>query len=319
VASASFRKHCPALRAEDSPAPASRSLRTIIRLWVARPPCARLRESATKPRAAVVARFRPPIPAIHHPWVDDHPNITFGDLTRPCPGVHKHDAQVKQRESSDPRSWPDPYFPAGLDTLRSNLSKRSRHAGRDDPRQLQKIARQCDCVRCDLAMLVRHDIFFLSNLGGFRQRPFWPRAIECCAAGSNFCFMGRGLLGTSSGSCASWFRLRLRQAAVRTRPRGPAGPCVEALQSGLDYQEQRVLFSRTTNSHAPPRRFRPDVHEAAAVIRTCRRVCGSSIRATGRARNASRILVLAPRERVDARLQQSSDELLAILAPPVGR
>jgi hypothetical protein len=77
----------------------------------------------------------------------------------------------------------DPYFPGWPDTLQVN----HRHAGFREAmlRTLEDIARQCDGVRCDMAMLVLPDV--IARTWGERARPadgsppvddsFWPHAV----------------------------------------------------------------------------------------------------------------------------------------------
>ena len=80
----------------------------------------------------------------------------------------------------------DPYFDGWPDTLQLNYG---------NPRlqqamigELERIAGQCDGVRCDMAMLVLPEVF--ERTWGIRPDPFWPKAIEAVRRGHpDFLFM----------------------------------------------------------------------------------------------------------------------------------
>ena len=68
----------------------------------------------------------------------------------------------------------DPYFDGWPDTLQLDY-------GNPDLQQamigeLERIAGQCDGVRCDMAMLLLPDVF--ERTWGIRADLFWPKAIE---------------------------------------------------------------------------------------------------------------------------------------------
>jgi hypothetical protein len=72
----------------------------------------------------------------------------------------------------------DPYFSGWRDTFQLNY-------GNPDLQEamiaeLLKIARLCDGVRCDVAMLVLPQVF--QRTWGIQAQPFWPRAIEAVRA-----------------------------------------------------------------------------------------------------------------------------------------
>ncbi|AFY68600.1 alpha amylase catalytic region [Thalassoporum mexicanum PCC 7367] len=76
----------------------------------------------------------------------------------------------------------DPYFPAWTDTLQLNYGQqRTRELA---IATLQKIASQCDAVRCDMAMLLLKDIFnqTWADLAAPMQAEFWDQAIAAIKA-----------------------------------------------------------------------------------------------------------------------------------------
>ncbi len=72
----------------------------------------------------------------------------------------------------------DPYFPAWTDTLQLNYANTALHAAMKDV--LKRVAKLCDGVRCDMAMLILQDIFNRSwgEMGVEMKEEFWKRAIE---------------------------------------------------------------------------------------------------------------------------------------------
>ena len=91
----------------------------------------------------------------------------------------------------------DPNFPAFRDTLQLNLSNGDLRAALI--KTLQRIATQCDGVRCDLAMLVLKDVFNRTwgSLAGEMHAEFWDVAIaEVKKAAPDFLFLAEAYWGT---------------------------------------------------------------------------------------------------------------------------
>jgi len=133
-------------------------------------------------RAALAARgvrlildYVPNHVAPDHPWVTEHPEFFV---------------QVGEDDlASDPGGWlsvgghvlahgRDPYFPPWPDVVQLNAFAPAARAA--TAQTLADIARQCDGIRCDMAMLMFNDI--VARTWGSRagQRPedeFWPAVI----------------------------------------------------------------------------------------------------------------------------------------------
>jgi glycosidase len=91
----------------------------------------------------------------------------------------------------------DPNFPAFRDTLQLNLSNGDLRSALI--KTLQRIATQCDGVRCDLAMLVLKDVFNRTwgSLGGEMNAEFWDVAIaEVKKVAPDFLFVAEAYWGT---------------------------------------------------------------------------------------------------------------------------
>ena len=103
--------------------------------------------------------------------------------------------------------------------------------------ELQRIAGQCDGLRCDMAMLVVPEVFERTWRMG--SQPFWPKAIAAVRhAAPGLQLHGRGLLGHGVGAAAAGLRPHLRQASVRpaARAAGAAGARTPVGRPGLPGQ-----------------------------------------------------------------------------------
>lgn len=121
----------------------------------------RAREELAERKLALVLDFVPNHVALDHPWTREHPEYFI------------HDEQGRIANGRDP------YFPPWTDTAQINTwSPQARDALVNT---LLGIARQCDGVRCDMAMLLLNDVFARTwGKGGGAERPrdeFWPGAI----------------------------------------------------------------------------------------------------------------------------------------------
>ena len=99
---------------------------------------------------------------------------------------------------------------------------------------LQRIAGQCDGLRCDMAMLLLPEVF--QRTWDIAMQPFWPKAIAAVRhAQPGLRVHGRGLLGPGMDAATTGLRPLLRQAAVRPAAcaSGRAGACAPAGRAGL--------------------------------------------------------------------------------------
>ena len=108
---------------------------------------------------------------LDHAWIHSHPEYfirgTDADLERDPNDF------VRCGESIFARGR-DPYFPGWIDTVQLDYSQdETRHAMASE---LQKIAGQCDGLRCDMAMLLLPEVF--QRTWNRKMQPFWPDAIR---------------------------------------------------------------------------------------------------------------------------------------------
>ncbi len=148
---------------------------------------ARLRERLAKRGLKLMLDFVPNHMAPDHPWLESHPEY-FVPGTEDLLGREPQNYIRITKDGGDLilAHGRDPYFPGWPDTLQldySNLAAQEAMA-----RELEKIAGQCDGVRCDMAMLILPEVF--ERTWGRRPAPFWPNAIRRVRRQvPGFCFM----------------------------------------------------------------------------------------------------------------------------------
>jgi len=219
----------------------------------------------------------------------------------------------------------DPYFPGWPDTLQVNY----RHAGLRAAmtRVLGDIARQCDGVRCDMAMLLIPDV--IARTWGERATPtdgtrpidvsFWSDAIEQTRRESpGFVFMAEAYWDLEWTLQQQGFdytydkrlydRLMCRDgAAVRAH-----------LRADIDYQRRSARF---LENHDEPRAaavFPPPIEQAAAVIALLLpglRFVHDGQRSGRRLRTSNHLRRRAP-EPVDREIEAFYDRLFACMRRP---
>jgi glycosidase len=139
------------------------------------------REQLRSRRIGLILDFVANHTAPDHPWAAAHPEY----FIRGTQESFRQDpsAFFLQETSAEPTLFArgrDPYFPPWRDTLQLNYFEPAARAALID--ELREIAKHCDGVRCDMAMLVLNDIFartWGSFLTGYTkpQREFWTDAI----------------------------------------------------------------------------------------------------------------------------------------------
>ncbi len=157
----------------------------------------------------------------------------------------------------------DPYFSGWRDTFQLNY-------GNPDLQEamiaeLLKIARLCDGVRCDVAMLVLPQVF--QRTWGIQAQPFWPRAIEAVRASfPEFTFLAEvywDLEWTLQQEGFDYtYDKRLYDRLRAWQPRQVR----EHFFASLDYQKKLVRFLENHDEPRAAATFPPGAHQAAAAI-----------------------------------------------------
>ena len=264
--------------------------------------------------------FVPNHMAPDHPWVEEHPEYFVPAPSSTWPARRRTTRWVQTKNGDLLLAHGrDPYFPGWPDTLQLNYGNPAMQEAMIG--ELDRIAGQCDGVRCDMAMLVLPDVF--ERTWGIRAAALLAEGDRsaCGASIRTSCFMAEVYWDLEWTLQQQGFdytydkRLydRLRDAHAR--------PVREHLHAGLDYQDKLARFLENHDEPRAAATLRPAMHEAAAIIT----FLSPGLRFfhqgqfEGRRKRISPHLVRAPEEPVDASLQGFYENLMTVLRQPVFR
>ena len=184
--------------------------------------------------------------------------------------------------------------------------------------ELERIAAQCDGVRCDMAMLVLPEIF--QRTWGIQSEPFWPKATERVRKKfPDFRLMAEVYWDLEWTMQHQGFDYAYDKRLYDRLREGHARAVREHFHAGFDYQDKLARFLENHDEPRAAATFAPEVHQAAAVIT----FLSPGLRFfhqgqfEGRKKRISPHLVRGPEEPADERLVQFYDRLLAVLRKPV--
>ncbi len=282
---------------------------------------ARLRQRLQQRGVKLLLDFVPNHMAPDHLWVDEHPDFfvhgTESDLARAPQNYCRVQTKTGPLVLAYGR---DPYFDGWPDTLQLNYGNPAIAAG-DDRRAVERIASQCDGVRCDMAMLVLPDVF--ERTWGIRAELFWPKATQSVRRRNYLTsiFMAEVYWDMEWTMQQQGFDYAYDKRLYDRLRDGHARPVREHFHAGLDYQNKLARFLENHDEPRAAATFSSEVHEAAAVIT----FLSPGLRFfhqgqfEGRTKRISPHLVRGPDEPIDARLKQFYDGLLAVLRHDVVR
>ena len=280
---------------------------------------ARLRARMQRRGLRLMLDFVPNHMGLDHPWVETHPEYfirgTEVDLAR----VPKNYVWV-QRKGGDLllALGRDPYFPGWPDALQLNYANPATQEAMIA--ELTKIARQCDGVRCDMAMLVLPEVF--ERTWGMPSQPFWPRATaQVRERVPGFCFMAEVYWDMEWTLQQQGFDYAYDKRLYDRLRDHHARPVREHFHADPGYQNKLARFLENHDEPRAAATFPPDVHEAAAVIT----FLSPGLRFfhqgefEGRLKRISPHLGRGPQEPVNEQLRQFYERLLSVLRQPVVR
>jgi len=274
---------------------------------------ARLRERLRARGLKLMLDFVPNHVALDHPWVEAHPEFfiagSAAELEQAPQNWCRHRGKGGTLILAHGR---DPYFDGWPDTLQLNYAKPQLQQAMLG--ELQRIAGQCDGLRCDMAMLLLPEVF--ERTWGRRSEPFWPKAIAAVRqAQPDFGFMAEVYWSLEWTLQQQGFDPTYDKSLYDRLLELQAQPVREHLLAGLDYQDRLARFLENHDEPRAASAFAPQVHAAAALIT----YATPGLRffhqgqLEGRRVRLSPHLVRAPDEPVDAVLAQFYARLLAML------
>jgi hypothetical protein len=225
---------------------------------------ARLRERLKRRRLRLMLDFVPNHTGIDHPWVNEHPEYYVAGTEFDLARAPKNYLWVRRPQGDLLLAHGrDPYFPGWCDTLQLDYGNPATQDAMIAV--LEKIARQCDGVRCDMAMLVLPDVF--ERTWGRSCELFWPKAIERVRRISpQFCFMAEVYWEREWELQQQGFDYAYDKRLYDRLKEGHARPVREHLLAGLDFQDRLARFLENHDEPRAAATFSQEVHEAAAVV-----------------------------------------------------
>ena len=279
----------------------------------------RLRQRLLRRGLKLMLDFVPNHMAPDHPWLDEHPDYfvhgSEDDLARAPQNYCRMQTKNRSLVLAYGR---DPYFDGWPDTLQLNYGNPELQQAMIG--ELERIAGQCDGVRCDMAMLVLPEVF--ERTWGIRAELFWPRATKSVRRKHpNFLFMAEVYWDMEWTMQQQGFDYAYDKRLYDRLREGHARPVREHFHAGLDYQNKLVRFLENHDEPRAAATFSPEVYEAAAVIT----FLSPGLRFfhqgqfEARKKRISPHLVRGPEEPIDERVKKFYDRLLAVLRHDVVR
>jgi hypothetical protein len=280
---------------------------------------ARLRQRLQKRGLKLMLDFVPNHMAPDHPWIDVHPGYFVQGSEADNARSPQNYCRVQTRNGPLVLAYGrDPYFEGWPDTLQLNYGNSELQQAMIG--ELERIAGQCDGVRCDMAMLVLPDVF--ESTWGIRADLFWPKAIETVRRKHpDFQFMAEVYWDREWTMQQQGFDYTYDKRLYDRLREGHARPVREHLHAALDYQTRLARFLENHDEPRAAAAFDPCVHRAAAVMTYS--VPGLRFfhqgQREGRMKRISPHLIRAPHEPVDEEIAAFYDALLAVLRKPIVR
>ena len=255
--------------------------------------------------------FVPNHMAPDHPWVNEHPDYFVHGSEADVARAPQNYCWVQTNSGRLVLAYGrDPYFDGWPDTLQLNYGNPELQQAMIG--ELERIAGQCDGVRCDMAMLILPDVF--ERTWGFQAELFWPKAIQRVREKSPaFTFMAEVYWDMEWTMQQQGFDYAYDKKLYDRLREGHARSVREHFRAGLDYQNNLARFLENHDEPRAAATFSPEVHEAAAVITFLSPGLRYQGQFEGRKKRISPHLVRAPDEPVDRRLMQFYDRLLSVL------
>jgi hypothetical protein len=280
---------------------------------------ARLRERLQARGLKLMLDFVPNHMAPDHPWIDTHADYFVRGSEADLARAPRNYCRVQTKNGPLVLAYGrDPYFDGWPDTLQLNYGNPQLQQAMIA--ELERIAGQCDGVRCDMAMLVLPDVF--ESTWGIRAELFWPGATESVRRKHpRFCFMAEVYWDREWTMQQQGFDYTYDKRLYDRLREGHSRPVREHFHAGLDYQDKMARFLENHDEPRAAATFAAHMHEAAAVIT----FLSPGLRFfhqgqfQGRKKRISPHLVRGPEESIEQRLELFYARLLAVLRRPAVR
>ena len=225
---------------------------------------ARLRKRLKRRGLRLILDFVPNHMAPDHSWVSAHPEFFVSGTEEQLAAQPQNYCRAETKEGPRVLAYGrDPYFDGWPDTLQLNYGNPALQKAMLG--ELERIARQCDGVRCDMAMLVLPEVF--EKTWGISAAPFWPRATEAVRAKvPGFLFLAEVYWDLEWTLQQQGFDYTYDKRLYDRLVEGHARPVREHLCAGLDFQDRLARFLENHDEPRAAATFAREVHPAAAIL-----------------------------------------------------
>jgi glycosidase len=280
---------------------------------------AHLRQRLRQRGLKLMLDFVPNHMAPDHPWVEEHPDYFIHGSDADLARAPKNYCRIPTTHGPLVLAYGrDPYFEGWPDTLQLNYGNPALQ--RAMIAELERIAGQCDGVRCDMAMLILPDVF--ERTWGVTAAPFWPAATAAVRrTQSDFLFMAEVYWDLEWTLQQQGFDYTYDKRLYDRLREGHARPVREHFHADMNYQNKMARFLENHDEPRAASAFSPEMHRAAAVLT----FLSPGLRFfhqgefEGRTKRISPHLVRGPEEPVDDAIRQFYGRLLEVLRHPVVR
>ncbi len=268
----------------------------------------------------LILDFVPNHVAPDHPWVTEHPEYF---VQGSADDLRNHPASFLECGGHIFACGRDPYFPAWPDVLQLNAF----HPGLRQAavETISSIARQCDGIRCDMAMLVLNPIFERTWVSGVGERPraeYWSDVIPAIKkAYADFLFIAEAYWDLEWELQQQGFDFCYDKRLYDRLEHDSAENVRLHLCADLGYQSKLVRFLENHDEPRAAAAFSPGKLQAAAV--TTATVPGAQLfyegQFEGRKVRLPVFLRRRPQEPLDEDLHAFYSRLLKSINAPVFR
>ena len=224
----------------------------------------RLRNRMQEYGIKLMLDFVPNHMGLDHPWLVEHPEYFVQGSQADRASSPENFFELQHGETRRIFAHGrDPYFAGWPDTTQLDYSNPNLQAAMRQ--ELINISKQCDGVRCDMAMLILPEVFL--NTWNRQAEPFWPAAIDTVRENHpSFVFMAEVYWDREWELQQQGFDYTYDKRLYDRLAHGEPNDIRTHFRAGLEFQNHLVRF---LENHDEPRAatvFSFDKHQSAAAM-----------------------------------------------------